>query len=532
MYEKLTITLLGWLFLSVLSAQVSHEYFDRFTSDDGLSENHVNCIHQDAKGFMWFGTFDGLNRFDGYEVVTYKPHPNDSTSISGILIYSLAEDRAGNLWVGTTGNGLNRFDPNTETFLRIGEDENGEGGLPSNEIRSLLVDRRNRLWVGSSYGLSMLDLNAWEPGTPPVFRQFALRGQMIMCLFESKRGELWAGTDVGLFSLREQASGAISAQSVPVTANTPVPTINSITELPGDKLVLGGNGGLFLQTEERTFVRSNNFNIIDLAVDSSGQYLWAGTRNGLEVFRATRGGETLRSEYRFLNKPQDRSSLSNNTIDEVYVDRSGMVWVGTFGGGINRYDPNRKSFQRLNGKDVPPAMTSNSIRAIYQSRDDRVWVGTVGGGLLVSEGSIRPGQPVSFREVSLPARVYSILEVKNDRGHYLYVGTDSGPGLYEINLRDSDLRARAVSDLTQSVFTALEDSRGYLWFGTYSGGLARWIPDASAPDGYRKTRFRTGEQENMLPSNIIRSLMEDRRGNLWVGTANGLAVLPNDEKER
>ncbi|MEM9529270.1 MAG: two-component regulator propeller domain-containing protein, partial [Bacteroidota bacterium] len=118
MYKKLMLALLCGVLLMSLNGQISHGHFDRFTSEDGLSENHVNCIHQDASGFMWFGTFDGLNRFDGYEVVTYKPDPNNEASISGLLIYTLTGDRDGNIWVGTTGTGLNRFDPNTETFLR------------------------------------------------------------------------------------------------------------------------------------------------------------------------------------------------------------------------------------------------------------------------------------------------------------------------------------------------------------------------------------------------------------------------------
>ncbi|MEO0731853.1 MAG: two-component regulator propeller domain-containing protein [Bacteroidota bacterium] len=535
MYEKLILTFLGVTLLAVLPAQVSHEYFERLTSGNGLSENHVNCIHQDASGFMWFGTFDGLNRFDGYEVVTYKPNPNDTNSISGILIYAMAEDQEGNLWIGTTGSGLNRFSPDTETFICMEADAGQTGSLLDNEIRSLVVDRQNRLWVGSEKGVSMLDLNEWDPTTPAVFRKKVFSvDQRIMCLYEARDGGLWAGTNAGLFRIAANPSGEIESTRLPVSTNRPYPSLNTITELPQGGLVLGGEG-IFYQlpgSEPMSFAPIAQRTVINLAVDSSAQHLWVGTRQGLEVFRVSRNGAELRRVTRFLNKPQDPSSLSNNTIDELYVDRSGLIWVGTFGGGVNRYDPHRKPFQRLNQTDVPAGLASNSIRAVYQTRDERVWVGTVGGGLLVSEGSIRPGQPVAFRELAGPSRTYSLLEVKNDRRHSLFVGTDVGPGLYEIDLRDPKLTARQVPEVSPAAFATLEDSRSNLWFGTYSGGLFRWRADPAAPQGYHKEQFRAGDGPDQLPSDIIRSLMEDRRGNLWIGTAEGLVFLPNDEKDR
>ncbi|MEL6143458.1 MAG: two-component regulator propeller domain-containing protein, partial [Bacteroidota bacterium] len=187
-----------WLLAAYCSVApiVSQEnklYVERLGSEQGFSANYVTCAFQDDDGFMWFGTFAGLNRYDGYEVKVYKPDPQNINSISGIRIFSIVDDAKGNLWIGTTGKGLSYYNRSTNKFQRVMHDPKVPHSIPSNTINDLLSDRTGRLWVGTNVGLSVL--SNFEEGKEPKFKHLvyedSTQTKFIDALFEDASGNIW-----------------------------------------------------------------------------------------------------------------------------------------------------------------------------------------------------------------------------------------------------------------------------------------------------------------------------------------------------
>ncbi|MBB4078611.1 signal transduction histidine kinase/ligand-binding sensor domain-containing protein/DNA-binding response OmpR family regulator [Lewinella aquimaris] len=515
-----------------LSAQDAPGYFEYLTSENGLTENHVNAIHQDKQGYLWFGTFDGLNRYDGYEVVTYKPDPNRSNTLSGLLIFAMSSDLHGNIWIGTTGTGLNRFDPLTNTFEYFGPDDGRQNSLVSNTVQSMLTDSRNRLLVGTDKGLSILDLNGSDAAQRTSFTNYEVNGLnlRIETIFEDRDGTIWLGTDRGLYKMIESNGDGVQFVRIAIpTIASDQNTINDITQTADGQLVIGGTSGLYYQLRSPgniEFAKVGYLPVTSMVLDTTTDHLWVGTSQGLQAFTAGEFGEAPRSVMHFTNVTSDRRSLSNNNITEVYLDHSGILWIGTFGGGVNKFDPRGKRFFQLQHTDQPTSLSNNGVRAVYQDRSGGVWVGTVGGGVNYSPTSLQPGKEANFTVLDPPKRVYSILEINNASGHKVLLGSDSGPGLFEVDLNEPTLTARPNRSVDRAIFSMIEANDGTIWLGSYAGGLYRWVPQSDGT--YDKTVFRSNGSGTSLPSDIVRSLLEDRSGNLWIGTGDGLARISAD----
>lgn len=525
---KLYLLLFTLVFsLTTLSGQSSEAYFKALTSENGLTENHANCIYQDETGYMWFGTFDGLNRYDGYEITTFKPDPNDAESLSSILIFAITGDKHGNLWIGTTGGGLNYYDSSTGKFTVFRADESDPNSISNDIIQSLFVDSKDRLWVGTNNGVNLLHLEDWSPEKPALFSRISIgepnQNNQVIDIFEDKDDNIWLASNRSLNKVTF-VEESWKVEAVYRNKTRIFTGVQSIIQLPEGQMVVSNPNGIFLQNkngEEWTNVSSEPGN--HLAIDSTKNSLWVGSLNGLRRYYLSEGLSQPAETYK--NNPSDINSLTNNSIEDLYVDKNGLVWIGTFGGGVNYYDPNRKKFKLLNVRDSGSSLSSNSVRSLNQDKDGRLWIGTIGGGTDVTQAAFGSDTEAQFRRINTPSRVYATMEVISDSDHYVYLGAGDNPGLYRVNLNDENWPVEPVAGFAHAVFSMHQDQRGILWFGTYAGGLSRWIPDESEPSGYKITKFlQTGNQSN-LPSNIIRSITEDLDGNLWFGTAKGLVRL-------
>lgn len=524
----LHVSLLWLLFCWTSAAVFSQEYklyVDRLGSQEGFSANYITCSFQDDDGFMWFGTFAGLNRYDGYEVKEFKPDPQDLNSISGIRIFSIVDDAEGNLWVGTTGKGLNYFNRSTNKFQRIVHDPASPGSLPSNTINSLLTDRKGRLWVGTNKGLCVL--LDFQEGETPVFTQLPFKDTngpaFSYAIFEDASGSIWLSANKSLYRVIEGEE--LSLRRIPLEGENQV-NASSIVQLASGEILYGSSSGLFMQqaAESDNFKRVNYLSgINEMIYDREIDQLWIGATTGLYKYSVGRNGELPEQLEHYTHDPLDPNSLSNNDITTLHIDDTRIVWAGTSGGGINKFDPFRKQFQHF--IDVGKAAT---IRAIYRDSKQRIWVGSDGGGIELSETPLELNRKPVFRNFEYPRRVYSILEVDNEIEHAMYFGSNVGPGLFRADLKQQNLRIEPIREMSGSVFTMLEDSRGVLWIGNYFEGLIRWIPDADAEGGYIKDPIGNGNP-NPFPSQIIRSLEEDLAGNIWVGTGDGLVTIPAAE---
>jgi ligand-binding sensor domain-containing protein/signal transduction histidine kinase len=505
-------------------AQPDGRRFERFTTDHGLSQSSVRTILEDRRGFMWFGTDDGLNKYDGYRFVTFKRDPDDPGSLSDNYVRTLYEDRAGILWAGTN-YGLNAYDRSNDRFRRYLASPDRPDGLSHDSIHAIVEDEEGFLWIGTNEGLDRLDP---ARGAIERFRHrpedaSSIPHDSIRALAVDGGGVLWVGTLNGLAS--RESDGDFLRRSP--EGGTPRPenwVVRGFVDDPeASGLWIGTSHGLyFFDRRSETLSRDEREGLADvsiraLAPGASGTVWVGGQDEGL----ISAGKRTLN---RFLPDPSDATSLSSNQVRAIYEDDSGLLWVGTFGGGLNRLDLKDNRFPHYHKTNHYPArINDDTVRAFYEDGNGRIWIGTDSG---VNRFDRERRAYDYYRhdaadETTLGNdRVYAIA---GDGEARIWVGTfGGGLALYQPE-RDSFLRYRHVKEDPESlpddrVRTLLADAEGRIWAGTHLGGLGRLDPVTGAFQRYR----HDPRDPESLSDDIVYSLFQDRRGTVWVGTSDGL----------
>ncbi len=508
--------------------------FRRLSLEEGLSQVMVNCIMQDRKGFMWFGTKDGLNRYDGYEFRIYRPDPAEN-SISDNHIQALHQDRRGLIWIGTMHGGLDVFDPATGSFTNYRHKPGQEQGLSHNTVSAVVEDREGRLWIGTDGGLDILDP---EFGHFQNFRHdpenpAGLMDNRVQCLLVDRSGTLWVGTAKGLstFDFQESRFKHIFRVSDSASAQSEVQGVQTLFQSQSGTIWIGGEQGVaFTESGRDTQVRpfrlqGSGPQPAVVAVYEHEGYLWAGTGSGLFYFAP--GSRKGRSFHHDLLDPK---SLSSNRISAIYRDETGLLWFGTAGGGINILNPSRR-FEYF-GLDPfgNGGLKSNAIYAIQGGGSGPLWVGTDGEGLNMWEpdrGQFRYYRPDPDDPSSLPSpTVFSILPIP-EAG--VWVGTDNGLALldpatgkcrtYRHDPDDPDsLRHNRITTLYQP------PDREELWIGT---NIGLDVLDLKT-DRFRHIEIEAagpnGSSQYQVKVIRVRHGVDSRT--LWVGTeGGGLNVL-------
>lgn len=461
--------------------------FKQLSLDEGLSQNSVFCIMQDSKGFLWFGTQDGLNKYDGYDFTIYKPQPGDLQSLSHNWITTLFEDSSGKIWIGTQGGGLNRFDPLSGKFTRfpVSLGEIRADSLLSRFITSICEGKDGEIWIGSQGGGVALFKNGKfthylpVPGDPN-----SLVSNVVTKLLIDSQGTLWVGT------------------------------IND-----GLKKFQPGTGTFIHYRHDETNPRSlSNNTIIDLCKDSTG-LLWIGTAGG-GVNLMDRASGTF---AHYMHRSNDLTGLSSNQVSDIYEDRSGILWVATNDQGINRFNKRRETFTRyLRDDNDPYSLNNNTIFCMFEDRSRVLWVGTNGGGLnrFDRENKFQllrsdPNNPNSLSE----SFIYSICE---DRNGVMWIGTNNGgvtkwnrgTGIFKHYRYESGNPKSLNSGVVRWVY---EDRSGRLWVGTQGGGLNLFNPEDESFSHYTNSPA----DPMSISSNFIRQVLEDSAGRFWIATAGG-----------
>jgi len=511
-------------------AQEPRLRFTHLSGEQGLSNSTIEAICQDNRGFMWIGTRDGLNRYDGHTVVVFRNEPGDSNSLSDSYTRCIYEDRNHGLWVGTV-NGLNLFAPARGTFTRWKHLEGDSGSLSHNVITAMLEDHNGRFWVATyGGGLNLLDratgrCRSFRMGGGPG----SLRDDRILCLLEDKTGLIWVGTQSGL-DLFHPETGQFTAMENPSITN---PSGNTIIAMQEDR-----QGDLWLGTEDdglylfdplrRSFTRyghsdkdvsslGNNM-IKCMLMDHKGQ-LWTGSINGgLNLLHAPAG-----NFYHYAYEPGNGSSLSQRTISALFEDRQGNLWVGTHRGGINIYSPGIEKFDLYRQEPSPGSLSYNDVKTFCEDKSGNIWVGTDGGGLdlfLRDQHIFRHYRNDPFNDRSLGSN--AVLDVMQDREGRLWVSTWGGG----LNLFDP-LRGtftRYVNDpgdphsiSSNFVQKTIEDYAGNLWVATYYGGLELFDP---LHRSFRRMIDDPSGTTSLSGKDIV-SLLEDKEGRIWIGTDDG-----------
>ncbi|MBP7867911.1 MAG: hypothetical protein KA419_18435 [Acidobacteria bacterium] len=517
-----------------LPAQEDNLHFQRIGLDEGLSQTTINAIVQDRRGYLWFGSQDGLNRFDGYRMGVYRHDPADPCSLVGNHIRSLREDASGRLWIGTD-MGLSCFDPRTERFTRHRHPAWDAPGLSHDSVLAILEDRYGTLWVGTGNGVDRVDRRTglFEPSPSPRGDPAGLarlRGRIVSALLEDAGGNLWAGTDLGLYRFDRRRLVFGHCPIGPTPAGPPGrPLVRALAESPGGTLWVGTNGGLYrydTRTGSVTAYRSDPANadslgddtVSSLAVDPDGQ-VWIGTNNGLTRFNPATG-----HFLRFRNQPDNPLSLGNDGVLSLCLDRGGNLWIGSYGGrGVSRFNLNQQDFVHYQHRaGDPDTLQNNRVRALWEDSGGALWVGTYLG---LSRLDPFSGRLTSWRNAADDPGSLScdmVWALREDSRGDLWVGTLGG-GLNRLDRQTGRFtRFRHQPDQPGSlsgdqVRVIFEDARGTLWVGADGGGVNRFDRESGT-----FTVFRNRPKDPAsLSHDYVRTLTEDTAGNLWVGTYGG-----------
>ena len=541
-YTNFWVTTIVLCILTVMSlspylhARENDVRFDRLTNEDGLSNDSVFSIAQDARGFMWFGTLAGLNRYDGHEYKVYTHNPNDSGSLSVGLIREILVDRKGNLWVGTWTAGLNKFDAATEQFVRYQHDPEDPHSLSDNAIRAIYEDHEGVLWIGTvSQGLDSL---------VPHTEQFvhyphdsnnpsSLSHQHVEVIYEDSEGVLWIGTHGGGLNRFDRATKQFThyRHDPDDSSSLAHDDVRSIFEDHTGTLWVGTWGGGLnkFDRDTETFSRYQNDpsdprsvsdnNIRPIYEDRKG-VLWVGTSGGgLNRFDRKTG-----TFFRYKHDPEDSNSLSHDHTRALFEDRTGTLWVGTMGGGISKYDPSQHQFKGAQlGVDAFEGLPPTPVFSFQVDYKGLLWIGTNGGGLIALDH--KTGKVVNYRhDPENPKSLghNNIWALYEDRSGILWVGTEGG-GLNHFD-RDTGqfIRYRYNPDDPQSIGSndvraILEDHAGTLWIGTYGGGLNRF----DKKGGHFIRYQHEPDIPESLSSNNVTAVYEDQDEFMWVGTWGG-----------
>ncbi|MCA9742991.1 hypothetical protein KC734_15740, partial [candidate division KSB1 bacterium] len=525
-----------------LLAQEDNVRFEHIGREQGLTATSILSILQDHQGFMWFGTEDGLFRFDGYSMTAFKHDPLDSTSLGNDQVFVILEDHTGTLWLGTAGGGLNRFDRTTEQFTRFKHNPNNLNTLSADVISALYEDRKGNLWIGTWEGLNRLNLDSeqiirfmHDPENPYSMSPF-----WINYILEDSSGNLWVGTNGGL-SRFDQGTGDFTHffPGLEGVYNPKVNNVGPVFEDGSGILWLGVRGALARFEAEQPhfthFLKTERIeSVYSIHEDSRGAF-WIGTNRALYRFSSTH-------DTQLLHGGEEPFGLEGRAIQDIYEDNTGTIWFATDQGGY-RYDPGRYRFMHLiNDPNDANSLSQNRVRAMAEDSSGSLWIGLAGEGLNKYDPKTRlfqhsfPGLENKGFSVGPSSRNYTILNLHVDHFGVLWIGQWIGLGRYDPQKRkfqrfvhDPDNSSSLSGNNVQSIY---EDRTGTLWVGIYdeeSAALNRFDREQE-----RFTRFDLNlENASGLGKGAggVSSISEGRSGRLWFATYGSGICLFDRESE-
>ena len=559
--------------------------FDHISIEQGLSQSSVHVIFQDSHGFLWFGTQDGLNRYDGYTFKTYKPDPDSPTSLSDRWINSIVEDQEGYLWIATRLGGLNRYDPRTEQFIHFRHDATDPLSISSDRINVLYIDKKGNLWLGTSNGLDLFDRvnNTVTHYNYDPSRPGGITGKTITAIYEDSRGRFWIGTTAGGLNLFDPESRTFTPYQHDPDNEISISDdyVTAIAESRSSALWIGTRNGLnrfspdsgrfqrYLHSDIDKQSIADNW-ITALRVDSTGN-LWVGTgmgldrlstigtrfihyrhdptfskslstnhimsiyedRGGVLWFGTSAGGVNKydRQGDRFAyyrHDPGNPNSISGNLIFSIYVDSQGYTWIGTEGAGLNRFTwPTNQVMHFLHNPDKQNSISSNTVNSIHEDQDCMLWIATPEGLDVFDRNTL---QFIHYkRDPANPDGLSAnhIYEVFVDSQNNVWIGTQGGLDHLDRSTGKFTHYTPRVGDPDSlsgiAVNNIFEDHNGNFWMGTFDSGLNKFNPKTG-----RFTRYRFDPQNKRSISNdSILTIYEDSQNRLWIGTAGGGLNLYN-----
>ena len=569
------------LFSSALLAQTNETVFNRYTVNDGISQSSVSCILQDSEGYIWFGTQNGLNKFNGYSFERYYPDPLDSTSITHGWIYSITEDDQGNIWAGTRA-GLNKFDKKKGNFQRIVTKPGNKNSIYNNlvygvtyhegkifintppvlnilnlqtqkithyrnsidlerkagsqEIGSpLLVDKNKNVWIATAKGLAKFNLAEkkfknyfYVPSDPE-----SIPDNLVNAVYEDQQGEIWIGTLNG-FCRYNQATDKFIRFESKFRHNS----ILSILQDNNGNFWFGtfGGGVHFIAFDEtKTNIKvnenySNNINdektlindVVSALYEDRSHIIWLGSFLGMNTL------DLKPKKFKLYKKTESKHSINllDNFVASVYKDKNDILWIGNWGKGLNLLD--RKTGQvtqyapTLTGKHK---IRNGYVHIIFKDPDDNMWIATRDGIQVLNT------KDSSFIDLNTFLKIKDLPEFRNIRIRKLYkdskknVWIGSNNGLYKIEYATKKVHEYLTHTYLNSIsdnliYEIVERDDGKFWIGTVNG-LNLYDPANNTFIRY----FNDPNRYGSLSSSMVINILMDKDGDMWVGTNCGLNLV-------
>jgi signal transduction histidine kinase/CheY-like chemotaxis protein/ligand-binding sensor domain-containing protein len=582
--ELLLLTIFLLISSVAIYAQERSYQVKHITINDGLSHSSVFSILEDSKGYMWFGTEDGLNKYDGYKFTVYKNNPDDTTSLSnnfiedilevdnhlwvatigggleifdrekdrfihhryhpldslGIpadIIFKIYQDSKGFIWIGTTGGGLCMYDKANNRFISFKHDESDPNSLSNNEITDILEDAKGNLWVATARGgLNYFDRenhqflhHTYIPGEKTIVDNY------VRSLLYDRSGTLWVATNSGLSYYNPKTNSFNTYQHDPKNPQSLNPyTIRTIMEDEEGNIWVGTeNGGIsILHVKNRLFTHLkhdehnpyglNDNSIYTLYQDSKND-IWIGTYSGGINYLNKKS-----NQFNLVNKTVHQNGLSNNKVSGFYEDSNDQFWISTDGGGLNHLDRKTGKFTAFQHDPANPnSISGNHVLSIMEDQEQVLWLGTWAAGFNKFDPNTQSFQhfrhiPDNPHSLSSDNAWYTLIDSKNN----FWICTVSG-GLNRFNREKNEfIRYKPDKNNPHSIRSIdihfiFEDSRENVWVGTTGAGLALYLPEI---DGF-KHYTHSLEDPNSLSNNHINFITEDHKGNLWIGTKDGLNLF-------
>ncbi|MBL6964361.1 MAG: histidine kinase [Bacteroidetes bacterium] len=456
---------------------------ENYKLEPGLSQNNINCILQDTKGTLWFGTWDGLNKYDGYKFTIYKPNlKNKEKGICHQTINALCEDHKNQIWIGTDG-GLNVLEKGSQLFTYFST-SHPHFSLSNDTIRSIVEDVNHNIWIGTNYGLNVFHLDEnrisvyfHDPSNPN-----SLPGNFIKQVYMDNENQIWVATNKGI-SVIDQSKGQFKS------------------------------------------FRDGEFNLSGIAVNymlqaKNGMY-WFGTEQGLYAYQAGSGVFDL-----FNANPLDAESLAGNSISSIQEDHDENIWIGTNGSGVSIYNPSAKQFVNRD-EWILREFRNDFIHCLFEDKSGIMWVGTSWTGLAKINPNANqfehiyysPNKPGGLNT----ATVWSLFE--DEESSVLWIGTNNGINLLDLKTNtfsyiqhDPDKPNSLSDNLIRDV---VKDDKGNFWIATFTGGLNYYNPKNNTFKSY----LHNPNDKNSISSDQVWKVFIDQTGTIWVGTNYGLNKL-------
>jgi len=474
-----------FLFFTLCTLNLSAEQVRLFTPDDGLSNSHIKQIYQDSKGFIWIATENGLNKFNGYNFEVYLSNSNDTTALQSNYVSYVYEDSRGMFWVATS-NGLFRYDRSRNAFFRWNFHEIED--FNERSAKFIFEDRNNNLWVSYiSQGIVRIDGNTFSE---ELFNSVnsSIGNNNINCILEDRRGDLWMGTEDGIFVFNPQNK-----------------TTKHYSHNPADPSSLSDN-------------------IIYSICEAADGTIWVGTLSkGINVF------SEKTQTFRVLKS--DKNQMENMIISLLLVNNQ-TIWAGTDGTGIFRYDVHGSKTPYWEEAFSVFDLRSAKVHYLFQDRQRNIWVALNQKGVMFISASGDYFNNIGFNpyDVSKSIGTHCIISIIEDHRENVWVGTD-GEGLYRINPSGNvdHFNSKNSPGFHSDVITALFECRDhYIWIGTYLNGFYRYNPK----NGIFDRHFQQTDSETGLTNNHVVAFAQNDEGNIWIGTQGGGLCLfnPNTNK--